>query len=157
MKSLLILGLIGSRQLVQSTYIDPEYYYTCPTSCDSDPCSCDDVGPCVNGTCHAANGCDQCEDGYFKKDYDYPCVDCQATFGDECLHCTDFLGCQQCDDGYSRYYDDDCGLYYCIEDGSTYNGTVFDGECPLECTNDPCSCYEAQNCKEGTCHVNNNL
>ena len=59
-----------------------------------------------------ANGCNQCITNYFKKDYNYQCADCQETFGDDCMHCTDFLGCQQCHSG-TRTYDDDCGLFYC--------------------------------------------
>ena len=42
-------------------------------------------------TCYP-NGCDQCMNGYFKKDYHYPCVSCKDTFG----NCTDFLASQQC-------------------------------------------------------------
>ena len=152
MKFLFLLGLLGATWLVSS--FNPEDYFTCPTPCEDNPCDCDDAGPCVSGTCNAASGCAQCESGYWKKDYNYTCVGCTETFGDNCLHCTDFLGCQQCVNGSSRYYDDDCGLYYCITDGSTYNGSVFDGDCPLECSSDPCTCAEGQNCLEGTCHVN---
>ena len=50
--------------------------------------------------------------------------------------------------GSSRYYDDDCGLYYCIEDGSLYLG-----DCPLECGTDPCTCAEEQNCRDGACQI----
>ena len=83
----------------------------CPSECSSDPCSCDEVQNCRDGLCDA-NGCDLCEDGYFKKDYNYHCAQCQQVFGDDCMHCTDFLGCQQCQTG-TRTYDSDCGLYYC--------------------------------------------
>ena len=83
----------------------------CPDECVNDPCECINVEHCRSGTCHS-NGCDQCEDGYFKKDYNYQCAQCQQVFGDDCMFCTDFLGCQQCSTG-GRTYDSECGLWYC--------------------------------------------
>ena len=78
----------------------------CPTPCTNDPYDCiyEEVQDCIMNTYHP-NGCDQCMNGYFKKDYNYPCVSCKDTFGDDCIHCTDFLGCQQCSVGT---YDPDC-------------------------------------------------
>lgn len=85
----------------------------CPLPCDTDPCECvlEKVGKCKIRTC-GDGGCDQCDSGYFKKDYNYPCVGCNDTFGSHCLGCTDFLGCQQCSAGV-RTYDHECGLYFC--------------------------------------------
>ena len=64
------------------------------TFCTNDSCDCiyEEVGECIMGTCHP-NGCDQCVNGYFKKNYNYPCISCKDTFDHDCMHCTDFLGC----------------------------------------------------------------
>lgn len=80
--------------------------------CNDDPCDCDEVENCR--ICHP-NGCDECESGYFKKDYDYHCVQCQEVFGTDCMHCADFHGCQQCATGV-RTFDYDCGLWYCKDE-----------------------------------------
>lgn len=126
-------------------------YITNPQSiqCQSPQCQCHN------------NGCDQCETGYFKVNYDYKCVSCAETFGVGCLHCSDFHGCQQCDEqnGYIRVADPNCGsesdhydpltpVHYCkyIEDtcnpsqsppasDPTPNPVDIDGndsECPIE-------------------------
>ena len=74
--------------------------------------------------CHS-NGCNQCESGYFKVDYNYPCTHCQETFGDECLFCQDFNGCGQCAPDYNRVKDSSSGLWYCsLSDTSSTNGRV---------------------------------
>ena len=86
--------------------------------CDDDPCDCSEVLNCRQSTCHS-NGCDQCNVNYWKKDYNYHCVSCDI-FGDDCMHCTDFLRCQQCRDG-TRTYDESCGVWYC-DSGSNLTG-----------------------------------
>ena len=87
--------------------------YECPGHCESDPCSCEELGSTCQ-VCHP-NGCDQCINGYFKVDYDRPCVSCEEVFGESCLHCGDFTGCQQCAQGFLRIRDESCGphFYYC--------------------------------------------
>ena len=86
--------------------------------------------------CHN-NGCDQCEDGWFKLDYDFPCQSCSGLVG--CMHCADFHGCQQCSDGYTMVEHDSCGedsvhntgnikFKYCVPDGTQDT----DGPCLLE-------------------------
>ena len=71
-----------------------------------------------SGNCEVYNerkGCSQCKNGNFKKSFNYPCVNCQSVFGDECSFCNDFIGCQQCTDQnkYSREFDSESQLYYC--------------------------------------------
>lgn len=85
----------------------------CPLPCDNDPCECalQQVGKCMMNSC-TKDGCNQCYPGYFKKDYNYPCVGCNDTFGSDCLYCSDFLGCVQCSHGVQTY-DDECGLHFC--------------------------------------------
>ncbi|KAJ9452227.1 hypothetical protein DIPPA_09459 [Diplonema papillatum] len=46
--------------------------------------------------CHG-NGCDQCEDGYFKYDHHSECLECGAM--DNCNFCQDHQACAQCADG----------------------------------------------------------
>jgi len=79
--------------------------------CENDPCLESESGNCR--VYHEGRGCSQCNNGYFKRDFEYPCVQCQETFGNECMHCSDFNGCQQCINGYDRTLDQDCGLHYC--------------------------------------------
>lgn len=90
------------------------------TACVNSPCQCDSAEAGFEDplceVCHS-NGCNQCEAGSFKKDYNYPCVDCQSTFGRGCLQCQDFNGCGQCDSGYTRVQDAG-GLWYCSEESS---------------------------------------
>ena len=127
----------------------------CPTACTSDPCSCDEISNCIN--CHAS-GCAQCETGYFKKDYNYPCVECHATFGDDCLFCQDFHGCGQCDESTStRKYDSRCDLYYCEKMGTVssdpviIDASLIEHDCKLgeyKCSDDrDCYCSQVTNCK----------
>ena len=90
-------------------------YTGCPIPCDennpNDPCGCDDL--CFCNVCHP-NGCDECLPGYFKKNYNYPCVACdESIFGVGCKFCQDFHGCGQCEDGYTRVYDSTCELWKC--------------------------------------------
>ena len=73
--------------------------FDCLSECHNNPCSCEELTNCLN--CHSI-GCGECDGGYFKKDNNYPCSQCQDTFGSECLHCADFHGCQQCKTGYQR-------------------------------------------------------
>ena len=82
-------------------------------SCQESPCLCNnDIEDPNCHICHS-NGCAQCESGYFKKDYDYPCISCSDTFGEGCMFCQDFNGCGQCTQGYNRVYDSDCNLWIC--------------------------------------------
>ena len=96
---------------------------SCLNDCKDCVLNCDwDDYSCQNNQCQChANGCDQCKDGYFKIDYDYPCVSCQDTF-EGCMFCSDFHGCQQCQQGYIRTPYNSCAhdsgwtdvpLYYC--------------------------------------------
>ena len=105
----------------------------CPSACDNDPCHCvvSQVGKCMMETCvHMNNsGCNQCYPGYFKKDYNYPCVGCNDTFGSDCLVCTDFLGCAQCFHGV-RTYDRQCGLFFCSIKIESSTDTGFDSLTP---------------------------
>ena len=88
----------------------------CPIPCDinnpNNPCQCNDL--CFCNICHSPEGCDECLPGYFKKNYNYPCIACdESIFGEHCLFCQDFHGCGQCEDGYNRVYDSTCGLWKC--------------------------------------------
>ena len=56
-------------------------------------------------------GCSKCQDGYFHKSYQYPCVSCDTLDG--CLSCGNWQGCVQCDTGYSWYWDSLCGIGRC--------------------------------------------
>ena len=99
-----------------STHVDDDWRFDtlptcqCPYKCENEPCSCGELEHCK--ICHY-NGCNECETGYFKKDYNTPCLHCQDTFGDSCKFCQDFNGCGECKQGYNRVYDSDCGLHYC--------------------------------------------
>jgi hypothetical protein len=76
-----------------------------------DHCTCSQNPHC--SICHENAQCDQCENGYFQIDYDFPCEKCQDVFGYSCLFCQDFNGCGQCKDGCTRVYNDKCGLWEC--------------------------------------------
>ena len=127
--------------------------------------------------CHPRQGCSQCNSGFFKADYDVQCVQCQDTFGTECLHCADFHGCQQCRQGLYRVYNNEYGLYYCSstmpesESSDTSQITTtkdeFGGEgreeltttdedggefaeqepCEIECSSNPCPIEENPYCQ----------
>ena len=74
---------------------------------------------------------------------------CSEVFGNDCMHCSNFIGCQQCDGDSKRKRDDYCdGLYYC----QPYFGTEYDGidECTNKCLGSPCECWEVNNCQ--VCH-----
>ena len=77
--------------------------------CDNNPCDCDPHSYGFEDTfchiCHVNTGCSQCESGYFKLNWNYPCQSCHDVLGDECLFCQDFNGCGQCEDGYEIYDD----------------------------------------------------
>ena len=85
----------------------------CPFECENSPCSCGELDNCQ--VCHEESGCAQCKDGYFKKDYNYPCVNCQTVFGDSCMFCQDLNGCGQCKQGFIRTFDDSCQMWFCKE------------------------------------------
>ena len=108
-----ICGVWYCNQHLGTDYSDlrDESIRQCPRECLFDPCSCAEINNC--NICHYGNGCDQCERRFFKKDYNYHCAQCQATFGNGCLHCTDFKGCKHFATGFNRVYDNDCGLYKC--------------------------------------------
>ena len=88
--------------------------FVCPTNqCYNSPCDCDIENPnCAYGECYSW-GCNRCEDGYFKKSFDYPCTSCASTFGSECISCSDWSGCTACQDGWTLTWDEACGLNYC--------------------------------------------
>ena len=91
--------------------------YTPPEECDGFSFPHDYCFPWDAGNCeiyHMPPGCDLCESDNFKLSYNHPCVDCQDTFGDACLHCGDFDGCQQCHSNiYQRTYDAGDDIWYC--------------------------------------------
>ena len=109
-------------------------------SCSESPCSESESGACSNY--QPGNGCVQCLRNHFKFNADYPCVNCQDIFGDECLHCSDGIGCQQCvSNDYYRTLttDSDSGLtfYYC-EETPCSSDNVDSTHC-LNCNNGECS------------------
>ena len=96
------------------------------------------------------NGCVQCSNSYFQFSRDYPCMQCQEIFGNQCLHCTSGTpngehngGCQQCIS--NDYYRDniiDVGnnnlsYYYCKESKCSYNNMQIT-HCSV-CNNEKCS------------------
>ena len=109
--------------------------------------------------CHN-NGCDLCQDSWFKLDYDFPCQSCTGLVG--CLHCADFHGCQQCDSGYTMVEHESCGedsvhntgnvkLKYCVPDDSANGlcmvGDLFDWDDPQDPTDPGCPTVEtSDNC-----------
>ena len=69
-------------------------------------CDCGEIGHCkesdycdisanTNTNNHGGRrgGCDECEDGYFKRDWSTPCVSCCDVFHGACAVCGDFYGC----------------------------------------------------------------
>ena len=91
-----------------------DYDYQCPGG----TCECPDEDPhCMVCQSHG-QVCSQCDNGFFKIGNQFPCRQCQETFGHECLHCDDNNGCQQCKDGYRLVSDNKCGdgLKYCIHE-----------------------------------------
>lgn len=88
--------------------------------CDTDPCDCDDDEFCR--ICHYPDGpgCSQCEFGYFKLDWNYPCTNCQELFGPECNFCQDFHGCGQCSERAVRMEDEHFGIWYCADCDDLY-------------------------------------
>ena len=142
----------------------------------------DDYAGGQDNTCQCHNnGCDQCQDGWFKLDYDFPCQSCSGLVG--CLHCADFHGCQQCDDGYTMVEHATCGedslhntglvkLKYCVPDGTEATdgpclvGNLFEWDdpvpepdpgCPIVteagCDTDP-NCEDCQNWGSWVCNNN---
>ena len=108
-------GSTANNKVDESDYrilIDGEF--NCPKQCFNNPCHCDEVNYCKPSACHIA-GCNQCINGYWKKNYNFHCQPCQETFGNQCLHCADFRGCQQCDRGYDLVKSDECNIWYCKE------------------------------------------
>jgi hypothetical protein len=131
-------------------------------------------GQSTECACHE-NGCDQCDDGWFKLDYDFPCQTCSSLIG--CSHCTDFLGCQECEEGYTLTEDTTgCGdgahntgnanLHYCIPDSGTCIIGAFPTEdivyvptCPTvtTCTTNPCletesNCFDYESWGCSSCY-----
>ena len=90
----------------------------CPyvPACSSDPCPCYENPYCMYGQCKS-NGCNQCQEGTFKKGDNYPCINCYEVFGQGCSFCNDKFGCAQCKVGYHRVdiLNSECGLSYCVE------------------------------------------
>ena len=134
--------------------------------CENDPCDCNGISQRESDDfdehcliCHS-NGCDQCQDDYFKKDYNYPCVECNKYLGDACLFCQDFHGCGQCKDGYTRVYDTDCQLWVCQQNipvnqpaANPVQAPVVspssESQCVIQsCETSPCDCVFDSNCKD---------
>ena len=87
---------------------------------DCDPttqhCVCDchnEVNPFTCRVCNQGSGCGQCENGFFKLNYNHQCISCDNTFGDSCMFCQDFNGCGQCKQGYNRVYSNLCDVFIC--------------------------------------------
>ena len=115
--------LLSSVQALESsdtscTLIDN---YLCSNSPDSCSCSESELNCDV---CQDSNDvpCSKCIDGYFLPKSNYKCTNCQTIFGNDCLHCANFLGCQQCADNKQRYKNS-CGLYTCSDTITTENQT----------------------------------
>ena len=89
----------------------------CLLPCDinnpDNACDCQDVCYCQEGQCHDNSGCSQCEDGYFLKGPNYPCIECDRYFGESCVFCQDYIGCGQCAEGCQRIFNQECGLWEC--------------------------------------------
>jgi hypothetical protein len=91
--------------------------YTCPIECSENPCPCEENPYCTEETCKHSNGCDQCQDGYWKLGYGFPCESCSLSIPN-CNKCSDFIGCNECETGYERILAEDCigdngAIYYC--------------------------------------------
>ena len=90
----------------------PTYAPTaCPAPCNSDPCSDAEIKHCT--VYNEGFGCSQCMSGYFKPGDNYNCLNCNETFGIDCLFCQDYNGCGQCAAGTARVYNDECQLWEC--------------------------------------------
>lgn len=128
--------------------------FDCPREdslCENSPCDCgniysEDYDPNCN-ICHS-NGCDECKNGYFKVDYNHNCVSCSEYFGDGCMFCQDHNGCGQCESGYLRYYDEECGLWYCDNGECVDKADTSATECEnlSKCENSPCGIGEVEFC-----------
>ena len=66
----------------------------CPVECKNNPCRCSELANCRN----------ECKSGYFKKDYNYICEDCQFITSEGCMVCQNFNGCGQCAKGYNHAF-----------------------------------------------------
>ena len=78
------------------------------TLCQNPECSCN------------INGCSKCMNGYWKLNYDYPCISCTNTFNN-CLKCQDFIGCVICETGFilrNTTYNEKT-VYYCQSNNAT--------------------------------------
>ena len=106
------------------------------------PCSLAEAGNC--GVYQIGQGCVECVSNNFQLSFDYPRVDCQEYFGEECLHCSDFNGCQECINIGNKYYrseitDDESGLtYYCCKESACSRNNQGSTHC-LNCNNGICS------------------
>ena len=123
------------------TAVHPTSAPTFVAPCEQDPCDCL-VEDMFCSLCHPGQGCAQCagiNGQYFKLDWNYPCVSCTETFGEECLQCQDFHGCSQCAQGYQLVlFDENEDVWHCqseptpVEPESTVPSTCTDGisQCP---------------------------
>jgi catalase (peroxidase I) len=90
----------------------------CPKLCTNEKCN-------SNGNCNCefdeycdecprnGKGCTKCDDGYFKKGWNYQCARCDAIFLN-CQQCQDWKGCVQCKDGYNKKWDKNCQMWTCV-------------------------------------------
>jgi hypothetical protein len=129
--------------------------YGCIAPCDTSPCNCN--GDCQNcHDCHS-NGCDQCENGSFKINPDYPCVNCKERYGDECLHCNEGVGCAQCE-SHCSHVQNSCGLWECdcpVQEPTAQTPAPQPSGClhDHKCADEPCDCYDNNfNCAIEQCH-----
>ena len=74
-------------------------------------CKCNQILNC--NICNNNNGCDQCIDGYFKKDNCHQCELCDNIFNANCIFCQDFNGCGKCKSGCNRFFNTQCNLWDC--------------------------------------------
>ena len=80
--------------------------------CDSYRCTLNNENP--NCADQQNWGCALCNDGYFRENFDIPCLDCSNIIGCNITDgCTDFTGCNSCLFGYERIWNEECQFFIC--------------------------------------------
>ena len=98
---------------------------TIPSQCNGNFCSFEESRHCLEYNDYV--GCTTCANGFWKKSWQHPCVDCQSSFGAGCIECGDWNGCIECDTSkYQLKWSDENQVGYCDPIDCDDSGTIID-------------------------------
>ena len=101
---------INDTEIRERTCFPNKNHCKLPKKCENSPCMEHEAGNCKNYK--NGVGCKKCENGFYLFNYNYPCIECQASCSN-CKSCKDFVGCKKCNSNYGLAVDNSTNLQFC--------------------------------------------